>query len=384
MNDIEAIIVLLLLFMSVPDLCQKLGRPALAFSVFVVFGILLAPWVDSGVEAMMKQAGQVGFLLLLFEVGLEIDLPPPRELLKPLRFASVWVLAQYPMLMLLAVLAGAGITEAFIGTAALTACSVGMAHGAWKNHPWPDDAARTHVLRVMVLLEMLAIVLLSVETVVLEKGFSWWVPLKLLGIGIAVLLVARFAKHLKQLFQLVLERTTHWRMHFLVLLLLVVCAVGERLGLSAAKTAFVLGLFMSRAEHDGQGLEKYMAPISHRFLIPIFFVALGLQIEWNSIVSWTALLALGTAGLLLGAREVLHRRWLKAGGGEQVFLLFCPNLTLVALAASALLKFGSPPEVITWLLLTGLFLTVGAIFLLPKSGNAEVAAGTAQPEAAKH
>jgi Kef-type K+ transport system membrane component KefB len=30
---------------------------------------------------MIKQAGEVGFLLVLFEVGLEIDLPKLRELL---------------------------------------------------------------------------------------------------------------------------------------------------------------------------------------------------------------------------------------------------------------------------------------------------------------
>ncbi len=37
LSNIEIIICLLLLFMALPDVCRKLGRPALAFSAFVIF-----------------------------------------------------------------------------------------------------------------------------------------------------------------------------------------------------------------------------------------------------------------------------------------------------------------------------------------------------------
>ena len=75
MNSIETIICLILLLMAVPDLCGKLGRPSLANVCFVVFGLALGPLVQVDVATMIKQAGEVGFLLVLFEVGLEIDLP---------------------------------------------------------------------------------------------------------------------------------------------------------------------------------------------------------------------------------------------------------------------------------------------------------------------
>jgi Kef-type K+ transport system membrane component KefB len=52
-----------------------LRRPALVYPVFVLFGLAITPVVDGQVHEMLVQAGQVGFLLLLFEVGLEIDLP---------------------------------------------------------------------------------------------------------------------------------------------------------------------------------------------------------------------------------------------------------------------------------------------------------------------
>jgi Kef-type K+ transport system membrane component KefB len=369
LNNIETIICLLLLFMGVPDLCRKLGRPALGYAVFVLIGLAIAPFEKTGVRTMLQEAGEVGFALLLFEVGLEIDLPRPRELIRPLQTIGKSLLFQYPLILLVGGAMGLNLIESLIAAAALTSCSMSMAHGAWKQYPLPDNATRLHILHIMVLLELIGVVLLSAETVVLDAGLSWRVPLKLLGIGVTVLLVARFSTHVNRLFQFVLEKTTHWRVHFLVLLVLIICALGERLGLSAAKTAFVLGLFMSRIEHDGKGLEEYMAPISRRFLIPIFFVALGMQVPWRQLFTANALLAFGTAGLLLGFREMIHRRWLKTGGDRNTFLLFTPNLTIVALAASALLQYPSTHSAASWLLLTGLFMSVLSLFLLPQVTN---------------
>lgn len=377
MNNIEVIICLVLLFMAVPDLCRKLGRPALVFAVFVLFGLLLGPVVNDEVRTMLRQAGQVGFLLLLFEVGLEIDLPRFQELLPPLRRALTWALLQYPLIFGLARLAGFDWPEAFLVSAAFTGCSVGMAHPAWKQFPGLTPEVRTSTLQVMVALEMIAIVLLSVESTALQTGWSWLVLAKFAGIGVTIFLIARFAAHVKSLFQTILERATHWRLHWLVLLVLAICAVGERLGLDAAKTAFFLGLALSRARHEGLTLEEHIAPISHRFLIPIFFVALGMQIEWSVLADLTTLLAVGAAGLLLGFREILHRRWFDRGGDRRAFLLWCPNLTMVALAAKATLDSGVDPKLTAWLLLTGLFTTIPALLLLPTGSHAAAAVSPA-------
>jgi len=376
LNNIEIIVCLVLLFMAVPDLCRKLGRPALVFSAFVVFGFLLGPLANPQVRTMLEQAGQVGFLLLLFEVGLEIELPTLREFVRPLRHAASWALLQYPLAFGLARLAGLGWLQAFVAAAALTACSVGMAHPAWKNYPGFAPEPKQFLLHVMVALEVMAIIVLAVETTVLKRGLNWIVLVKLAGIVVTIYLIARFAAHLKTLFQTILERTTHWRLHWLVLLVLAVCAIGERLGLDATKTAFFLGLAMSRTKHDGRPLEEYIAPISHRFLIPVFFVALGLQIEWRWLFNWTGLLAAGSAGLLLGAREILHRRWLKSGGDNHAFLLLCPNLTIVALAAKAMLDQGAEAKFTAWLVLTGLFMTIPSLLLLPSGESPAPASST--------
>jgi Kef-type K+ transport system membrane component KefB len=368
MNSIETIICLILLLMAVPDLCGKLGRPALANVCFVVFGLALGPLVQTDVATMIKQAGEVGFLLVLFEVGLEIDLPKLRELLPPLRFAALWSLVQYPIVLGLAHASGLNWPEGLLAASALTSCSMSMAYFGWKHYPGLTGPARDFVLQIMIALEVLAILILSVGGVSTKHGLSWFILLKLAGMAVTVFLISRFASHLVNLFQLIIQKTTRWRVHFLVLLVLIICAIGDRLGLSAAKTAFFLGLFMSRAQFQGMGIEEYIAPISRRFLIPIFFMSLGLLIDGRMLFSYTALLALCGAFLLIGVREVLHRRWLKTGGDLQTYLLMCPNLTMAALAATVLLGAGNR-NAATWVVLSGLFLSVISLLMLPHVRN---------------
>ncbi|MGA4644138.1 cation:proton antiporter [Limisphaera sp. 4302-co] len=381
MNNIELIICLLLLFMALPDFCSKLGRPALVFPAFIVFGLLLSPFANPQIRTLLEQAGQVGFLLLLFEVGLEIDLPPPREFLRPLLHALGWALVQFPPLVAAALWMGMDTTQALLAATALTACSVGLAHAAWKSYPGLSGDRKVFVLHGMVALEVVAVVFLALGSTILRTGLTWMVLAKMAGIVATVLLLARFALHLNRLFQTVLEHTTHWRIHWLVLLVLVVCALGERLGLDAAKTAFFLGLAMSRVQHHGLTIEECIAPISRRFLIPVFFVALGLNLQWSWLLDRTALWALGTTGALLALRAFLHRHAFRWDGDARVFLLFCPNLTIVALAAKAMLDASGEPRIVAWLLLTGLFMSIASVALLPSGGNNHtVATGQTAPQ----
>ncbi|MFH1500191.1 MAG: cation:proton antiporter [Verrucomicrobiota bacterium] len=366
MNEIEIIICLILLFMGVPDLCRVLKRPSLAYPVFVLFGLLLAPIADHDVRQMLVNAGQVGFLLLLFEVGLEIDLPKFRDFAPTLRRAGAWALLQYPVILALGRLAGLEWLGCFIACAAFTGCSVGMGYLGWKHYPGLTEEPRRRTLLLMLGLEIIAIVLLSAETAIYEKGFSWLVILKLAGIAVTIYLISRFATRLEWLFDVILKHTTHWRMHLLVLLVLLICAIGDRLGLAATKTAFFLGLFMSRIEHDGQPLEEFIAPISRRFLIPIFFFALGLQVQWIYLFSVTGLVAIAGAAIIIGWRLVIHRRIISTGGDDRSFLLLCPNLTIVALAAHTLITAGNAPRAAAWMVLVGLFMTIPAILLLPR------------------
>lgn len=56
---------------------------------------------------------------------------------------------------------------------------------------------------------------------------------------------------------------------------------------------------------------------------------------------------------------------------HRYFLLFCPNLTMVAVAAGILIEHGAEKNTIDLLLATGLLLTIGSAFLFPAPKTAE-------------
>jgi Kef-type K+ transport system membrane component KefB len=193
MNSIETIICLMLLLMAVPDLCHKFGRPALANVFFVIFGVMLAPVVQMDVKTMLEQAGEVGFLLVLFEVGLEIELPKFRELLPSLKYALIWSLIQYVVISPMAMVSGLNLVESILAAGALSSCSLSMAYLGWKHYPGLDGPPRQFVLRIMIALEVFAILILSVGGVAATHGFGWLVWVKLTGIALTVYLISRFA-----------------------------------------------------------------------------------------------------------------------------------------------------------------------------------------------
>jgi Kef-type K+ transport system membrane component KefB len=367
MNEVHAVIVLLLLFMAVPDLCRKIRRPALIYSAYVVFGVVLGPLLHTDVGTMLAQAGNVGFLLLLFEVGMEIELPRLYRLVRSLRNALLLALLQVPLVLAVTHAAGYDLVQSLLAAAALTGCSVGMAYAAWKNYPGLSDLARKRLLRTMVALELWTILTLALGSGAIKEGVDLQFVSTLVAIVALMFLIVQMGPRLAPVFEWIITRTTHWRVHLLVLMILVVCSLGEWIGLDGPKTAFFLGLAMNQTRHRGMNLEEYMSPISQRFLIPLFFVALGLKIPWQEVVSMTGLLAFGTAGLMLGARKFVCDRLLNLGGDRNSFLLLCPNLTMVALGASVLLELPGAEGLATWLLLTGLFITIPAILFLPPS-----------------
>ncbi|MDR1191610.1 MAG: cation:proton antiporter [Verrucomicrobiales bacterium] len=368
MTQIDVTILVLLLLMIVPGLCRKLGHAALIYPVYILSGVVFGALIDGDARQLLTQVGEFGFVFLLFTIGLEIDLPGKRESLTALRNAAFWMLAQIPALTVTGVWLGFDWGASLLSASALCACSVSMTYHAWQDYPHRDAAARRTVLLWMVALEVLAVLLVTAAGATLKNEHYARIPLHLGGIALAVALVAYCAQFLAKLVNRLLEFTNRWQVHFIALLVLVVAAVGERLGLAAPKTAFFLGLFISGATHEGLALERHLRPLAERLLIPVFFTSLGILIPPGAVCSWTGLAGLAAALALLmlrwGLYRVWWRRWLP--GNDRTFLIVCPNLTIVAVAVKTLMAAEVRPELGQCLLIMGLTVSVASILLLPK------------------
>lgn len=365
MTPVELVIVLILLLLAVPDLCARIGRPALAYTVYLLAGTLIGPVLDDKVAVLLAEIGKIGFVLLLFEIGLDIDLPASRHWWTPLKLAAKWLWPQYPVTVALGLVAGLSLREAVIAAVALNGCSLSMSFAPWQAFPAPGPDQKRHLMLWMVTLEIVAIVLLTVGELYLKEGPGAALGLRLLLVVLVVVVISRYAERLMGLLGRALMSTTRWRMHYIVLFVLLVSALGARMGLAAPKTAFLLGLFVSRATHEGLALAHHLRPIGQRLLIPVFFLALGAAVPAALMFGPTGLLALGAAGLLVGLRDHLHATSVQSGSSRWAFLLACPNLTIVAIAAQTLVGLRAAPEVVGWLVLTGLLLSAGSVLALP-------------------
>jgi len=368
MTPIEVTLFVILLLMTVPGICRKLGHASLIYPVYIVAGIIFGALADHHAFSLLTEVGEFGFIILLFTIGLEIDLPNKKESLTALRNASFWMLVQIPGLTAIGVMLGFDLVASLLSATALCACSVGMTYHAWQNYPHRDEETRRNTLLWMVALEVLAVLLIAAADAKIKSTHYWQIPMHLIGIILAVALVAYCAQFLAKLINRLLEFTTNWRVHFIALLVFAVAAVGERLGLSAPKTAFFFGLFISGTTHEGVAMEQHLRPIAQQLLIPIFFVSLGILIPPGVVFSWIGLIGLVAGLLILALRYVLYKawwhRWLP--GNDKTFLIVCPNLTIVAVAVKTLMDSTVKPELTQCLLIMGFVISVTSIFLLPK------------------
>lgn len=374
MTILEAAVFLILLLMALPELCRRIHRPGLIYPLYIVAGIAAGAFMSHEVRHVWRELGQFGFILLLFSVGLEIELPERRETLVALRRAALWLGWQLPVLVVLAIPAGIVWSEALVAGFALASTSVGMAFNLWSRFPFVDATTRRQYLEWIVAVEVLSILLLAVAGPVMGGAVLWKVALQLGGLVAAAVVAAFLALHGAPRIVGLLQRGLSVQVHFLVLLLFAVAAVGERLGMSGPKMAFVLGMFISRATTEEAALNERLEPIRDRMFVPVFFFGLGTLVEPRLLLSTVVPLAVAAGLLLFGARKIAYRLFLARsfGTGPDAHVIAAPMLTIAAVAAEVFARAGASDAVITWTLSAGLCLTLVASFFRVGPENTRV------------
>jgi len=375
MTQVEVAIIVILLLMSLPGLLRRMGHLSLMYPIYLAVGLLVGPILDDGSLHLLKETGEFGLILLLFSIGLEIDLPTRAMFAKAAQVAGRWSIWQIPLVVALALtvdgnwmnVSMTSVEVSLVAAIAMVSCSLALAYPAWQRLKADDPEIKSNLLLFMVALEVQTIVILSVSGVLLTYGIGMRLLLNLLGVILAITLVGLLANNMTRGLQSVIDRAVHLRVHIIVLFVLLFSAVGGRLGLSAAKTAFFLGLFISRSTHEGMSLRSHLEPIAQGLLIPVFFVSLGAHLPLSSVFSYIGLHALLSAIFILAFRKMISCRWNVIGEYRQAYLIVTPNLTMVAIAVTILQKCVGPLPVTVWVALTGLFLTIFSILLFPQA-----------------
>jgi Kef-type K+ transport system membrane component KefB len=271
------------------ELAERVNVPAVVGEI--VAGMIIGPSVLSlvGTEHTLEVLGELGVILLLLGVGMEMDLGE----LGAVGRASVSVAVvgvAVPMLGGYGVAAALGYDSnqsLFMG-AALAATSVGITARVFSDlRALATVEART-VLGAAVADDVLGLVILTVVVRLVSEGsvsVGDVAVIVLVAVGFLVITAVLGSRFAPSLFQFV-DRAAKSAGTLVALALAFTLAFAELA--DAAKLApivgaFVAGLALSRSSAK-ERIQRELAPVGHLF-IPVFFLGIGINVQVESFVN---------------------------------------------------------------------------------------------------
>jgi Kef-type K+ transport system membrane component KefB len=297
------------------EIARRLGQPAVVGEL--VGGFVVGPGVLGlvvpGETALIL--AEIGVVILLFSVGLEVRLDDLLAVGRPAVFTAIAAMI-LPITagMAIALFGGENVsTAAFVGLA-LSATSIGITSRVLAEMGVLDRTFARVVLGAAVIDDVLALILIGIVSGAATGDLSGSTVLVavaaigLVGLGFAA---ARRARGLKrEVFTWPLFADTPLVPAFM--LMFAVALVSASIGLAAIIGAFVAGLIVAETEAQDE-LEHEIRPLGQIFT-PFFFAVTGAQVDLSALLdpALAALaIALAVAGIitkaaggLLGARSI--------------------------------------------------------------------------------
>jgi Kef-type K+ transport system membrane component KefB len=284
------------------EIATRLGQPAVLGEI--VAGLVLGPhalgWVPD--HPVIHLMAQVGVLLLLFEIGLAIELPAMLSVgVASVRVAVVGVLLPLVGGILFAQALHLRDLAPIVLGATLTATSVGITARVLADLGRLDTKEARIILGAAVVDDVLGVVILSLIQRLADTGRVSWSPvlvtlLSAFGFLTAALVLGRLGAPV--LVRLVERaRTRGVLLSAALALALVLGILAARTGSAPLVGAMAAGLLLSSTERRPE-IERDVRPLVD-FFAPIFFVSVGAAVD---------------LGLLSPLRaENLPTLWLAAG-----------------------------------------------------------------------
>ncbi len=277
------ILIVLLAAKVAAELADRVNLPAVVGEI--IAGILIGPSVLGLVHSTeaLQTLAQLGVILLLLEVGLEMDLA---ELGSVGKAAILVALAGVAVPMVTG--AGTGLLlgmsgkEAVFVGAALTATSVGITARVFGDLRALATVEAKTVLGAAVADDILGLVILTVVTRIVTQGSVSvlgvvWVVV--LAVGFVVLTTLVGVRIVPQAFAIVrrYSRSPGTLVAIALAFTLAVSELAHAAQLAPIVGAFVAGIALARSPAAGR-VRSELAPVSH-LLVPVFFLQIGIDAD---------------------------------------------------------------------------------------------------------
>jgi Kef-type K+ transport system membrane component KefB len=324
---------------------KRIGIPSLVG--FILLGLVVG-LVDTQVQLLtvpflevLRILADFGIIVLLFRIGLESDLQGLADKLG--KACPIWILSIMGS-------GGAGFAAAywlldagpgaaiFVGVA-MTATSVGVSTGVWKEQQALDSGAGKLLLDVVELDDLSGVILMTL-LFGLVSGLAggggtadpWQIAgqfgLVLLKLGGFLLFCFLFMRYVERPFTRYVESVERGPEPMITMLALsfVTASVAGVLGFSLAIGAFFAGIIFSQDEEAVKMETAFMS--LHDFFMPFFFIWIGISLPIESLGG-----ALIPGAILFAA----------AAGGKLLFSC-APALAVINTGSAALIGLSMVPR----------------------------------------
>jgi Kef-type K+ transport system membrane component KefB len=338
--DVTLILTLSLLIWLSPFIAKGLRAPTPP--VEIVLGTLLTSAGLLHDNEYFKLIAEVGFLYLMFLAGMEVNLKEisasPRRLI---RQAILFVIS----LGALALLSGILLDLNPIVIVSLPLISIGMLASLSKIYGRKERWLNLAII-VGVLGEIASIAALTILDAASSVGFGWELVFKIgyLVLFIAAIYLAYHLLHLlfwwfPELKKKLMPRsdTSDQDVRLAMALFFMMITVMLLLHLELALGAFIAGVAISAFFHHEKRLEEKLSSLGFGFLVPLFFIHVGVSFDLPSVLIPGVLSgALEITALMIGIRILASFHLRKISGPFNAltiaFALSMPLTLLIAVA----------------------------------------------------
>ena len=293
MEDAVSIIVIALAAFLLPFIADHFRVPAIVLEI--VFGIIVGPSLLGLIHSTEVFAflAELGFLLLMFLSGFEIDLHQMERQGKVQVFTA---LAVFGLTLFLANLSAGFLGHGRFMTLLLATTSVGLVVPTLRSTGMSGSTLGQSILMSALAADFLTLVAAAIFAMVTEHGVGWHLlnfPVLFLLIALVLLALRRFAWWYPEKVERMFARDDPEEIGIRACLALMFVFVGLSYPL---KVEPILGAFLAGTvfamvfRHRGH-LEQKMSGFSYGFLVPIFFIHVGVHFDLRTLMEPGVLLA---------------------------------------------------------------------------------------------
>lgn len=308
-----------LIILALMFLLSKAKQPYMV--AYMLAGVLLGPHILSTITHVdeIEAIGEVGILLLMFFLGMEINIPDSRsQLTRPLTMQLLKIVLSFLFAIFIGMLASWPVINIIVIALLFVFNSTAVVTEYLRKNGELSSPLGSSILNILVFQDILLAPAITLLQFVGNKKVTFLSLLLPVVISCLVILLFRFIRSRRRLFSILLHKDINWDHDLQVFAGLLIClgfgAAAELSGLSSALGSFIAGIVIGRIKAFSW-LERSLQPFKI-FFMALFFLSFGLRLDlpyvvddWVNVLAGTFFILFSNSVLSALAFRILNYNW---------------------------------------------------------------------------